>query len=272
MVRKVLYPAVFVLVVAIASAAYATWKFESVFTIAYDPAPDGRFYDETGLSLLDGTYVQFIVGTDSSAIADPLEYFGDLETANGVVDTALEVAECTTWLNNGANPADISGDLNQLTYNSTLTFTGELVTAAGHVYFEYTDPPWSGAAPVIVPGMGMDLLAVRVWNVSKEDLEAFCTVPLTEVWYTTDREFGTVGSPTYPVPDTGWSVGMGSVPDGANPVDYDWGFTGTIGVEVSYGKPKNMTDVFLLECPIPEPGTMLLIGSSALLLLLRRKK
>jgi hypothetical protein len=270
MVRKVLYPAVFVLVLLMVSGAYATWSFESLFTLTPPTWPDGRFYDHTETGLLDGTYVQIIVGTESSAIVDPLEYF-DYDDS-GAVDTGTELADVTTWLNDGADPAEISGGLNQLVYNSTLTFTGELETQAGEVYFDYNEAPWNGSPPVIVPGVGMDLLAMRVWNVPKSGLESFCTVLGQEVWYTTDREMGTITSPPYSTPDSGWCVGMGEVPDGQNPLDYGWGFSATIGIEALMGARLNSTNVHLATCPIPEPSTMLLIGGSALLLLLRRKK
>jgi len=137
----------------------------------------------------------------------------------------------------------------------------------------YFLPPWAPKlAPNIQYGMGADLIAMRVWNVTMEQLETFCTVPSTEVWYMTDREMS-VESLMPPALDSGWCVGMGDIPQGGDPMSYGWAFTGVVGADVKEGlKPQNMTDTFLLECPIPEPGTMLLIGSSALLLLLRRKK
>ena len=268
MVRKVLYPAVFVLIMLAVGTAYAAWDFKSVFTL---PGL-GEFYDETGAALVqDGSYVQFIVGLQGSPIVDPAQHFGDLESADGAINTPGEAAAATTWLNAGADPAAISGGLNVLCYNTPMTFTGEFTTVGGAVNWDYLNPPWGpgNPAPVVANGLGWDLIGMRVWNVSQGDLEEFCTVPGVQVWYTTDREFG-----SQPNGDTGWMVGMGSVGPGEDPTAAGWGFQGTVGVEVATGaKPKNMTDVFLLECaPIPEPGTMLLIGSSVLLLLIRRKK
>ncbi len=281
MVRKVLYPAVFVLVALMVSTAYGSWSFKSVYTFTTEvDAVDGGIRDNDGNYVDDGSLVQYIIALDDHPIVDPLEYFGSLETGNNLVDTPLELAEVTTWLNNGADPADISGGYNVLATDGTVNFAGEFETVDGKLslhgitnWSAGEDPLYSSSPPSISQGLGLDPLAIRAWNLSKEEMADFCTVGGVEAWYMTSRERG-MSSGTYAPPDMAMVVGLGYVPDGIDPDVFGWGgMDAYVGVEVYMAlKTQNRTDVFLAECPIPEPGTMLLIGSSALLLLLRRKK
>jgi hypothetical protein len=270
---------VFVLIVLAVGSAYAAWDFQSVYTfsLAVDMV-DGQIRDNAGNIVQDGALVQYIVGLEGTPIVDPLEYF-DYDDS-GVIDLGTaEHVDCTAWLNAGADPADISGGMNVLAYDLVTTvFTGEFETINGIVSlngmqnWDWRVDPGYASMPRVQNGMGCDPLAIRAWNLTKEELLDFCTVAPKEAWYMTTRERGMSDGPHAP-PDMAMVVGLGHVPPGADPTAYLWALDSYVGVEVAMGlKPQNRTDVFLLECPIPEPGTMLLIGGSALLLLLRRKK
>ena len=122
---------------------------------------------------------------------------------------------------------------------------------------------------IINVGNKTDHFGWRAFNLSKQDLLRYCAVIGTSVWYTDGREFGSYAG----FPDTGWMVSGGDPT--IEPADWP-GFFGYIGYEIYLGGPrqKNQIDhhlLTLLTCIVPEPGTMLLIGS-ALLLLIRRKK
>jgi len=296
--RKVLYPAVFVLLVLMSAPAVAATEgnyfigtietaLESVYGV------DGRVYWDpgTGAELVPtGALAQFIVARDGADIVDPLEYF-DTEGGAGI-DTPTELAAVRTWVNAGADPSDISSGTNKLMHTvSDPNWTGEVgLVNPGELLYDWSqDPNYSSGehGPTVEYGLGKDLIAVRIWNLSKDELEDWCNTPGEQIWYMTDRELHTdymnelVGGdpPDYPG-DGGFIVGQGSMPEGASPGDYTWSFGGTIGTESLYSAwvlyedpPLQMTlDSHLGTCPIPEPGTMLLIGSAALLLLIRRKK
>jgi hypothetical protein len=252
-----------------APPAFAAWDFKSVFTLS--PVPDGRIYDQCGYGFVkDGAFVQFIVGIGGAPIVDPHEYFGNLDSGDGVINTPYELWACTTWVRGGADPAAISNGQNVLCHNAVGTFTGEFETTDGNVNWDYLDPPWGpGLPPPLVQyGLGGDLIATRVWNKTKEEVEGFGINSWWDVWYMTDREFGSQSTG-----DTGWTVGMGSVPVGGDPVAYGWGFQGTVGVEVALGtRPFNMLDTYLIEWLPAEPGTFVVGACGLLLLLFRRRR
>lgn len=269
MVRKVLYPAVFVLALLMTAPAVASWPFIAVENATIGVyGIDGRFYENDGMTLVEtGALVQFIVALDGSDIVDPLEYFD--ADMNGVVDDGPELAAMTAWVNGGADPAAISGGLNVLA--SAVGFTGEeALDAPGYLLVDAVAE--SGSAYSIVPGDTYDKIAYRSWNLTKEELETFCTRPEEEIWYLTGRELESHNN-AGDGPDTGWWIGMPGA-DGSAPAPEDWvGFSSLIGWEVLQGLRTQYTlDTHLGTCPIPEPGTMLLIGGSVVLLLIRRKK
>jgi hypothetical protein len=285
MVRKVLYPAVFVLVLLMASSALATgggWKFVGLTTINYTAYPppynvDGRIYMPDGTTLVaEGSLLQIVIGVDGADIVDPLEYF-DANT-NGMIDGA-ELQNVALWVEAGADPAAISGGTNVLAYG-TLGFTGEFaMTSPGAV--DWFAP--AGSEPLISNGVAQDKIAWRAWNLSKEDLLKWCNLAEhpemmgVELWYTDGRELGTHSNPGEG-PDTGWWVGMPSMALGGDVTSWV-GFNSPIGAEVyDYQvngtldrRSQNKLDHYLGIC-VPEPSTMLLIGGALLLLLIRRKK
>jgi hypothetical protein len=293
MVRKVLYPAVFVLVVLMAHSAFALgggWTFNAISTLdwtgmgwgpPYDYV-DGKMYMPDGTTLVgDGSLVQIIIGLDGHEIVDPKDYFDDPlngGNGNGSIDFGVELDNVAAWVQAGADPAVISGGNNVLAYG-TLGFTGEFGTVGGAVNVTFAP----GSEPVVANGLPHDKLAWRTWSLSKEDLAKWCNLidyPEmfgVELWYTDGREIfshGNEGSG----PDTGWWIGMPDLPS-TGPIG-DWaGFDSPIGAEVyAYyvlgeltARSKNQLDTYLGTC-VPEPSTMLLIGGALLLLLVRRKK
>jgi hypothetical protein len=104
----------------------------------------------------------------------------------------------------------------------------------------------------------------RVWNLTREEMETFCTRPGEELWYTTGVEYGAWDQYAGGNPLDPWMVGA---PDGISM----YNLTGD-----PFYRSQNVLDHHLATCGgepiIPEPGTMLLIAGSALLLVLRRKK
>jgi hypothetical protein len=290
MVRKVLYPAVFVLVVLMASSALATgggWKFNGLSTLDYSGMGwglpwdnvDGKIYENDGVTLVgDGSLVQIIIGLDGAPIVDPLEFF-DADD-NGTVDLGAEKDALAAWVQAGADPAAISGGTNVLAYG-TLGFTGEFGTVGGTVSFT----PAPGSEPVIANGLAHDVLAWRAWNMSKEELEKWCNLEVhpemlgVALWYTDGREYGTHGNGGGG-PDDGWWIGMPDMLAGGD-VSLWAGFNSPIGAEVydywvngdTTSRSQNKLDHYLGICePIPEPSTMLLIGGALLLMVIRRKK
>jgi hypothetical protein len=269
MVRKVLYPVVFVLAALFTLPAFGTWSF--VMVESADPdlwGIDGRFYEHDGLTLaMPGSLVQFIVALGGSEIVDPLEYFDTDMT--GALEGA-EMAAMTAWVNAGADPAAISGGMNVLA--TAVNWGGEAeLSAPGYLLI---DPiAETGSAYSIVPGATFDKIAYRAWNVSKDDLEDFCTVDGVELWYLTGRELESHNNQGGG-PDTGWWIGMPGYEGGGAPAPEDWtGLNSLIGWELAAGLRTQYTlDTFLGKCVVPEPGTILLIGGSIVLLLIRRKK
>jgi len=266
MVRRVLYSAAFVLVVMVAGSAVAgNWYFQNMYTLdpVSDSPYDGTFYLDNGgaghgAAVQSGAFAQWIIGVSGADIVDPLDYFDAND--NGQIDSGAELTAVTSWVNDGADPSDL--DSNNVLITGSQGFTGEMaLTSAGKLDWSAGEPN-----PLINVGLGQDYIALRVWNLTKTELENFCTVEGQEIWYITDREMGAGGGR-----DTGWSVGCGSVAQGADPAE--WTFGATMGVEAYINSGYNELDQHLGTCPpIPEPGTMLLIGSAALLLLVRRKK
>jgi hypothetical protein len=297
MVRKVLYPAVFVLVVLMASSALAVgggWKFNGIGTLDYTSAPtapynlvDGKIYENDGVTLVgDGSLLQIVIGLEGADIIDPLAYFDDplcelgAGNGNGVID-GTEADLVAAWVQAGADPADllVGGiSVNVLAYGS-LGFTGEFGTTAGAV--NWAAP--AGSEPIIANGVAQDKLAWRAWNLSKEDLLKWCNLAEhpemfgTELWYTDGREYFTHGN-TAPGPDTGWWIGMPALGSGGDVTTWV-GFNSKIGAEIyayyvdgeTTARSENKLDHYLGIC-VPEPGTMLLIGGAIVLLLARRKK
>ena len=268
MVRKVLYPAVFVLMVLMASPAFASWPFWAAYTANPDAgyAYDGRIYmPDTTTLVPEGAFVQFILDTEGDGLDDPLAYFGG------------DVAAITAWVNAGADPSAIGDDV--LLTASGWDGTSEIgqdwgFTPAGPgEILVYPDNPFN-----VTVGDTGDLFGYRVWNLSLDEMATFCTRPGEELWYMTGVEYGAwIGAGGDPLDP--WWIGA---PDSSAPGD--WNFFGEVGSEVAAHiadpsnplyRSQNVLDVHLATCGdpvIPEPGTMLLIGSSALLLVLRRKK
>ena len=287
MVRKVLYPAVFVLVVLMASSAFALgggWSFNGLSTLDYSGSGygppydyvDGKIYMPDGTTLVDdGALVQIIIGLDGAAIVDPKEYF-DVDDSGTLVGD--ELAALAMWVQAGADPGLISGGTNVLAYG-TLGFTGEFGTVGGTVTFA----PAPGSEPVIANGLAHDMLAWRAWNLTKEDLEKWCNLAEhpemfgVELWYTDGREYGTHANGGGG-PDDGWWIGMPDTLPGGD-VSLWAGFNSPIGAEVyDYwvlgdltSRSANKLDTYLGIC-VPEPSTMLLIGGALLLMVIRRKK
>jgi len=272
--RKVLYPAVFVLLALMATPAVAATEGDfgmADFWTINMGGYDGRIYENDGTTLVaEGAMAQFIVGRDGASIVDPLEYFDANDS--GTIEGA-ELAAVTTWVNNGADPSEISGGSNKLLAAGTMPgYVG--LAAPGDLDWNYEDEGYDDP-PLVDWGVGLDYLAIRFWNLSYDEMGDFCTVPLQELWYFTDREMSTYEGYTldYPGRDNGLFVGGGGIPEGDYPGDYEWTYGAVIGTDVYAGaKTKNVLTTNLGTCPIPEPGTMLLIGSAALLLLVRRKK
>jgi hypothetical protein len=256
MAKRLLYPAVLMLVVLMTGPAFG-WSFTGCVTVteAYWGA-DGLVYMNDGSTLVQaGALVQFVIGLDGAPIVDPLSFF-DVNT-NGVIDAGAEKAAVQAWVNAGANPAAISGGTNVLLTASNWNGTTTLATP-GEVNLFPADPY------NITTGIALDKFEWRIWNLTPEEMEDWCTVPGQELWYGTGREYG-----SYDWGDTGWNVN----PDPANWV----GFFGYVGWEVYMGtRDQNTLDTYLGTCGegpvIPEPGMMLLIGSAGLLALLRKKK
>jgi len=290
MVRKVLYPAVFVLVVLMASSALALgggWKFNRITTLNYTGQPppkgnvDGRIYQDDGVTLVDeGSLFQIIIGLDGADIVDPLVYFDDPlngGNGNGTIEGAEKDA-VAAWVQAGADPADISGGTNVLAYG-TLGFTGEFATVGGAVTQVYAP----GSEPIISNGLAQDKLGWRAWNLTKEDLMKWCNLEEhpemfgVELWYTDGREYFTHAN-TGGGPDTGWWIGMPNMGPGGD-VSTWAGFVSPLGAEIyAYymgpqptARSENRLDQYLGIC-VPEPSTMLLIGGAIVLLLARRKK
>lgn len=290
MVRKVLYPAVFVFVVLLTAPALAAgggWQFNTISTLDYTMYPppydqvDGKIYQSDGVTLVqESSLVQIIIALDGAEIVDPFEFF-DVND-NGVIDVVGEQEAVSAWVNAGADPMVISGGTNVLAYG-TQGFTGEFLTSGGMVTWAAS----AGAEPIIANGLAQDKLAWRAWNLTPEELDKWCNFEEfpemigVELWYTDGRELG-----THPNdgggPDTGWWIGMPSLGPGGDVSTWS-GFVSPIGAEVydyfidppgggpSDRRSQNRLDKYMGTC-IPEPGTMLLIGSAVLLLLIRRKK
>ena len=289
MVRKVLYPAVFVLVALMASSAFALgggWSFNAISTLNYTAGPypynqvDGRIYMPDGTTLVgDGSLVQIIIGLDGADIVDPKEYFDAND--NGGIE-GLELEALAAWVQAGADPMAISGGTNVLAYG-TQGFTGEFGTTGGAV--TWVAP--SGLEPTILNGFAQDKLAWRSWSLTKEDLLKWCNLAEhpemfgVELWYTDGRELGTHANGGAG-PDTGWWIGMPDVALGGD-ITLWTGFSSPIGAEVydHFLDPpggtaldrrgENKLDTYLGTC-VPEPSTMLLIGGALLLMVIRRKK
>lgn len=287
MSARVLCPVmlVLVLVLLMAAPALATsggWKFNGLTTLDYTYLPDppenlvdGRFYNNDGSLVKDGTLVQIIIGLDGADIVDPMEHFDTNE--NGAIDGG-EFDDLFDWLWAGADPADISGGTNVLAYG-THAFMGEFATVGGAV--DWT--PEAGSEPTISNGYVHDKIAWRAWSQPKEVLEAW-NDPLNypelvglELWYTAGREFfahDNAGGG----PDTAWWIGMPDLTE-TDPITMWGGFDMSIGSEVyAYyvdGQPtarsQNKMDHYLGYFT-PEPDALWLVGCGLLLLAARRAR
>ena len=271
MVRKVLYPAVFVLVVLMTAPALAGWTFWSSRTATLVPdGVDAQFYLPDTVTLVQtGAFVQFIVALDGGPIVDPLEFFDyDL---SGAIEPGVELDDVSVWVQAGADPAAISGGMNVLCTASD--WDGTTTLSAPGFFNLAPESPY-----IIDPGDTFDKIAFRAWNLTPEELEKWCNFEEypemvgVELLYLTGRELGTHDN-RGGGPDTGWWISYPGYTGGGAPAPEDWaGFSGLIGYEIYAGhKTQNTLDKNLGTC-IPEPGTMLLIGSAVLLLLIRRKK
>ena len=268
MVRKVLYPVVFVLAVLMAGPAVAGWDFYTCKTATVSDGLEVLIYDSDGVTpVATGSLVQVVIGLEGAAIVDPLEHFDT--DISGVLEGA-ELAAMTAWINAGADPAAISGGTNVLATASNFTGEGAFSSPGA---FNINALQETGNAYDIAPGSWFDKIAYRAWNVSKTQMEEFCTIPEQEIWYLTGREIGTLTDPNGG-PDTGWWIGQPG--DGLPHPPSDWGgFNGLVAYELSLmggWRDQYQLETLLGTCPIPEPGTMLLIGGSVVLLLIRRKK
>ncbi len=270
MVRKVMYPAVFVFVVLMASSALAGWDFIAVDTATPSTwGVEGRIFENDGSTLVQtGALVQFILDTDGDGIDDPFEFFDFND--NGVSDVVCEQQAVSDLDNAGADPSAFSDD--QLL--TAANWDGQTVMTAPGEVLVYPFPQYD-----ILNGNTWDKFGWRAWNLTPGELDKWCNFEEhpemigVELWYGDGREYGTYLESPSPH-DTGWAVGA---PNGTDP--QFWIFAGTIGYEVYMnvmtGDPQyrsqNTLDKYMGTC-IPEPGTMLLIGSAVLLLLIRRKK
>jgi hypothetical protein len=271
MVKRLLYPAVFMLAMFIMAPAFG-WDLGGIYTQEYGPPyADGKIYESDGVTLAQtGAFVQFVIGLNGAAIVDPLSFF-DVNT-NGVIDDGAEKAAVQAWVNAGADPGAISGGTNALLtatdWNGTTTLESPgLVNVDPYGRIGNPNPYH------ITNGMGLDKISWRAWNLTPEQMELWCTEPGVELWYTDGRELGWCE-----YGDTGWTLPA----DLPNFVE----FYGTIGSEVANNidfpenadlyRDQDRLDHFLGKCGeepvIPEPGMMLLIGGAALLALLRKKK
>jgi hypothetical protein len=271
MVRKVLYPAVFVLTCLMTASAFGSgWAFIGVDTVDPDLGwpSDGRLFmdplaaENPGGLVQTGALVQFIVDVEGDGFDDPLSFFDVDHT--GKIEVGPELDAVTAWVRAGADPAAIGDDriLMSPTWSGTTT-----LYSPGVVYEYPGDPGYEITGNITGQNFGW-----RAWSLTREELANFCKEIGKEIWYTEGTE---KGSYEYAgMPYDGWWVGA---PSGSQP-DY-WTFTGSIGFEVymhdmtgdPFYRSANILDTKLAEC-VPEPSTMLLIGGSALLLVLRRKK
>jgi len=270
MVRKVLYPAVFVLAMLIVAPAFGNWLFWYCENSRLDTyGIDALFYENDQTTLVEeGSLVQFVIALGSAPIVDPLEYF-DTDHSGQLEWGTPEYANMVAWVNAGADPAAISGGTNVLM--TAANWGGE--TALSMPGYFVVDPVLETGNPYsIVPGNTFGLMAYRVWDLSKEEMETFCTRPMEELWYLTGREL-TSHNNQGGGPDTGWWLCMPGNEGGGACAPADWaGFNGLVGFEILNNLRTQYTLNTLLGICIPEPGTILLIGGSVLLLLLRRKK
>jgi len=276
MFRSVFSSAVLMLALLItAQAPASSWSFENVYTL--DPVvdgTDGTIYNHGGPAagpVKQDAFVQFIVATGGAAIVDPLEYFDSPAQGgndSGGIDTAIEGNSAQAWLNSGADPAAISGGTNVLCSSSNVpSFTGEFaLSAPGKMDYSAGEP-----LPLITSGLGQDFIAMRVWSLTKQEMEVgfYGGMVFQSLYYWTDREIGSGGGR-----DTGWSVGMGAIPLGADPTPSEWAFATTIGVEVHLGKPYNELDQYMgATVPYwPEPNALLLIAAGLPLLFLWKRR
>ncbi len=269
MSTRLAYLCTALLVAVVALPASGDWEFNSVYTLKPADGFDGRIYDPmTGGLVKDGALVQFVVALDGMPFVDPLDHFD--YNQNGVIDLGgAEHVDMSAWVNFGADPADISGGTNILCSNGGF-FTGEFELQGGAMDWSHYDEGLQDP-PVIVGGMACDLIAMRVWNMTKAELEALDLIPTESVWYLTDREFGTClpeeGGGEY-APDSGWCVGMGWIPPGADPTFYGWHFQITVGAEeYIYGRRLDRC----LCAAVPEPGLVGVLAAAAIILLLRKR-
>jgi hypothetical protein len=263
--RRIALGAAVLLALLASGPSHGAWCFGSVYTL--EPGPrsvDGRFYGPDGQTLVkDGALAQFVVGIHGAPITD---------NGSGSIDTPDELAAVRSWVNSGADPAAVSDGANVLA-SDLVAFTGEFELAGGRLEWACEDDPNWGVPPIIRPGLSTDLIAVRVWNLTKGELADWGAVHGQDIWYTTDREIGSTDRPCYPYsPDLGWCVGQGAFEPGIDILQTGWQFRGTIGVEVALGlRDMNRLDSHL-GTATPEPALAPLIGAGLFLLVLRRRK
>jgi len=230
---------------------------------------DGRIYMADGVTLApEGCLVQFVLDTAGDGLDDPLSFFDT--NHNGEIDFGPELVAVKAWANAGANPSAFSDD--------------QLLTAPDWDGTSVIGADWYGTSTgpgevLVYPavqynvsnGATGQIFGWRVWSLTPGQLAGWTGTPGESLWYTTGNEIGAwewAG-----LPYDGWWIGA---PAGAAPSD--WLFWGTVGFEVymyyQTGDPmyrsQNRLDHDLT--PIPEPGTLALVGVGLAALVWRRRR
>jgi len=244
-----------------ATPCLADWMFWTVDTVNPDPRfgwpCDGRIYMPDGVTLVpEGCFVQFVLDTAGDGVDDPLAFFD--ADKSGRIDTQAEAAALQTWVNAGADPSAFSDDqlLTASGWNGTSVIGADWrswITGPGEVLINPADP-FS-----ITNGDTGQVFGWRAWSLTPGQLVGWTGSLGESLWYTTGPELGTYEYAG--IPYDGWWIGA---PDGVPPEA--WVFFGTVGFEVymhyETGDPmyrsENRLDHDLT--PIPEPGTLALVG------------
>lgn len=246
MFRTALCTAALGFVALIAGQAFA-WDITQILTVTPEWGVDGRIYMPDSSTLVPtGALVQIIIDMEGDGFDDPREFFD--ANHNGVIDAGTELGDVAAWVNAGALPLDDDVLAAGPDFDGTVT-----LFSPGEVYMT-TVPPYFGFGVGVTAGCAGAQFGWRAWNLTPDEMAVFCSVVGQEVWYTDCAEIGLDGLP--------WTITQ---------MEF-WMWDGNIGTQVYYGlKDQNVLDRHLATC-VPEPGTVLLIGGTALLLVPRRKK